>query len=345
MKLDYTIDSPEERLQYVEKILQENPDPSPQYLEYLGDYLALCMEKQERKERKLLTENRLYTVNKRETSFEGLAAQFENGEDGVYSLMTDDKNQLFKPKIKITAEDLQDIPLLRQVQEAIAHWEQQLKTFTGRAAYIAKKAIIELRKDQYTIKDAYRKPLGAKFVPHSTVPIALDSSEAIVDGVTQYSGISLLDPEICSLILCNYSKLREREGDFNSDTWFLMEDFDRIATVALAPYPLYERLVELKVDGVQNAEIQKTLEEEYGIKHSLEYISSLWRNKIPKLIASVAEDEFLEYWYTNVEPGKFKKCSKCGQIKLAHNKYFSKNITSRDGFYSICKSCRNKKRT
>jgi hypothetical protein len=32
------------------------------------------MEKQERKERRLLTENRMATVNKRETSFEGLVS-------------------------------------------------------------------------------------------------------------------------------------------------------------------------------------------------------------------------------------------------------------------------------
>jgi len=82
---------------------------------------------------------------------------------------------------------------------------------------------------------------------------------------------------------------------------------------------------------------------EFGIKHSLEYISSLWRNKIPKLIASTAEDEYLYWYYTNVEKGKFKKCSRCGQIKLAHNKYFSKNKTSKDNLYSICKCCRNSK--
>ena len=68
-KLDYTLESPEERLALVNKILEETPDPSPAYLEILGDYLVLCMEKQERKERKILTENRLTTVNKRETSF------------------------------------------------------------------------------------------------------------------------------------------------------------------------------------------------------------------------------------------------------------------------------------
>ena len=46
---------------------------------------------------------------------------------------------------------------------------------------------------------------------------------------------------------------------------------------------------------------------------------------------------------SNFEKGKYKKCSRCGKIKLAHNKYFSKNKTSKDGFYSICKSCRNSK--
>jgi hypothetical protein len=47
---------------------------------------------------------------------------------------------------------------------------------------------------------------------------------------------------------------------------------------------------------------------------------------------------------TNEEYGKWKKCSRCGQIKLANNRFFSKNSTSKDGFYSICKCCRNKKK-
>ena len=73
IKLDYTIESPEERKALVEKIIAENPDLTPGYLEVLADYLVLCMEKQERKQRKILTDNRMTTVNKRETSFEGLA--------------------------------------------------------------------------------------------------------------------------------------------------------------------------------------------------------------------------------------------------------------------------------
>lgn len=74
IKLDYTLETPEERNELVKKILEENPNPSEAYLEILANYLILCMEKQERKERKILTDNRMTTVNKRETSFEGLVS-------------------------------------------------------------------------------------------------------------------------------------------------------------------------------------------------------------------------------------------------------------------------------
>ena len=113
IKLDYTLDSPQERQALVEKILEETPDPSPAYLEILGDYLVLCLEKQEKKERRMLTENRMATINKRETSFEGLVSQFENGEDGIYGLITENKNVIFQPKVTITKKDLEEIPFLK----------------------------------------------------------------------------------------------------------------------------------------------------------------------------------------------------------------------------------------
>ena len=82
--------------------MAETPNPTEKYLEILADYLILGMEKQERKEKRILTENRMSTVNKRETSFEGLVGQFEHGEDGIYNLITQDKNIIFQPKVSIT---------------------------------------------------------------------------------------------------------------------------------------------------------------------------------------------------------------------------------------------------
>ena len=304
------------------------------------------MEKQERKERKILTDNRMMTVNKRECSFEGLVSQLENGEDGIYNLITDNKNQIFQPKVTITKKDLDEIQPLRQLREAINAWEAKLKVTEGKDAFVIKKALIEMRKDQYVIKNAYRKPIVPNKLTRSTHVIMLpdETSSFDEDGYPIPKGVSLLDPVVCSAILCNYSRLKEDSFDrFEGDLYYLMLAFDEIADKALKEYPLYEKIVECKVDGLQNTQIQEILQMEFGIKHSLEYISSLWRKKIPKLIASQAEDEYLYWYYLNIEKGKYKKCSRCGQVKLAHNKYFSKNKTSRDGFYSICKKCRNSK--
>lgn len=304
------------------------------------------MEKQERKERKILTDNRMMTVNKRECSFEGLVSQLENGEDGIYNLITDNKNQIFQPKVTITKKDLDEIQPLRQLREAINVWEAKLKVTEGKDAFVIKKALIEMRKDQYVIKNAYRRPIVPNKLTRSThVTILPDETSSFdEEGYPIPKGVSLLNPAVCSAILCNYSRLKEDSFDrFEGDLYYLMLAFDEIADKALKEYPLYEKIVECKVDGLQNTQIQEILQMEFGIKHSLEYISSLWRKKIPKLIASQAEDEYLYWYYLNIEKGKYKKCSRCGQVKLAHNKYFSKNKTSRDGYYSICKKCRNSK--
>ena len=305
------------------------------------------MEKQERKERKILTDNRMMTVNKRECSFEGLVSQLENGEDGIYNLITDNKNQIFQPKVTITKKDLDEIQPLRQLREAINVWEAKLKVTEGKDAFVIKKALIEMRKDQYVIKNAYRRPIVPNKLTRSTHITMLPDETSSFDDEDGYpipKGVSLLDPVVCSAILCNYSRLKEDSYDnFEGDLYYLMLAFDEIADKALKEYPLYEKIVECKVDGLQNTQIQEILQMEFGIKHSLEYISSLWRKKIPKLIASQAEDEYLYWYYLNIEKGKYKKCSRCGQVKLAHNKYFSKNKTSKDGYYSICKKCRNSK--
>ena len=345
MKLDYTIESPEERNELVKKILAETPDPSPAYLEILANYLVYCMEKQESRQKKILTDNRMQTVNKRETSFEGLVSQLENGEDGIYGLVNEDKQQIFRPKVTITKKDLEEIPALQQIKEAILLWEKKAITATGKDAYIIKKAIIELRKDQYIVKESYRRPIRLTKVSHSVFPSKLEDSFTLnEENYVIPSGVSLCDPKVCSYLLCNYSRLKEDGwGHFDGDLYYLMEDFDSCADRALKNFPLYEEIVTCKIDGLQNAEIQKILQAKFGIKHSLEYISSLWRNKIPKMIAETAEDDLLNWYFTHVKRGKWKRCSRCGEVKLAHNKYFSKNKTSKDGFYSICKACRNAK--
>jgi hypothetical protein len=349
IKLDYSLESPEERNELVKKIIDNTPPEqlTNRYVEILTDYIIFAMDKEERKKKKILTDNRMVTVNKRETSFQGLANRLENGEDGIYNMIANDKNIIFTPKVSITEEDVNEIPALKELRDAIDIVEKQAKAATGKKKFLLKKQLIEMRQDQYVIRGAYRRPIYfmnavksfSKTVLDENITITEDG-EIISDGV-----VSLFDPKHVSALLCNYSKMKEDSwGKFWSDSYFLMEDLDDLIEKTLKDkYPLYYDLLIYKIDGRQNAEIQQLLEEKHGIKHSVEYISSLWRNKIPKLIAEQAQEDYLVWYYSTQEYGKWKRCSRCGQIKLAHNKFFSKNKTSKDGWYSICKCCRNSK--
>lgn len=303
------------------------------------------MEKQERREHRILTENRMATVNKRECSFEGLATQFENGEDGIYNLIDEDKNVIFYPKISITKEDLESIPCLKQLRDTIDAWEAASKRATGKDAYTMKKALIEMRKDQYLIKQAYKRPLGSCKITRSTKSyLALDDKSELKGSEVSIKGISLMDPKVVSGILCNYSKLKESSwGEFEGDTWYLMEAFDEISDKVLNDYPIYRRIVELKIDGAQNIEIKDTLQLEFGMTYTVEYISALWRKKIPKLIAAGAKEDFITWQYEQ-RGYPMKRCTKCGKWKPANNVFYSRNNTSADGWYTICKRCRNKKK-
>jgi len=84
-----------------------------------------------------------------------------------------------------------------------------------------------------------------------------------------------------------------------------MEDLDNLIEKTLRDnYPLYYDLLIYKIDGRQNVEIQLLIDAKYGIKHSVEYLSSLWRNKIPKLLAEQAKKDYLMWYYTTKEYGK-----------------------------------------
>ena len=349
IKMDFSLETTEARKEKVEEIIANTPIEklTPTYLEKLADYLIFNMDKEEKKKKFILTDNRLVTVNKRETSFEGLVGKLENGEDGIYNMITDDKNIIFAPKVSITEEDIENIPGLKELRKEIEKIEKACKTARGQRAFLLRKQLIEMRQDQYVLKNSYKKPIYLMNVTKSLSKIDLSEEVGLDEKNEVFSTglINLYDPKHISCLLCNYSKLKEDNWDkFNSDIKWMMEDLDNLVELTLRDaYPLYYDLLIYKIDGLSNIEIQEKLEEKHGIKHSVEYISSLWRNKIPKLLADRAADEWLVWHFTQEEKGKWKRCSRCGQIKLAHNHFFSKNNTSKDGFYSICKECRNKK--
>lgn len=125
---------------------------------------------------------------------------------------------------------------MRQLRDAITQWEARLKISKGREAFIIKKALIEMRKDQYLIKNAYRRPISSTHLFYAKHYLSLEDSTLLLDDddLPIPEGITLLDPSICSIILCNYSKFKQESFDqFEGDLYYLMESFDEIVEIAL----------------------------------------------------------------------------------------------------------------
>lgn len=327
----------------------------------MTDYLVSPIEREERKKKEILTENRMVTINKRETSYQGLAEKFEGGEDELYNLFSNlGKTTIFEPKNKrITERDIEEVPGLKELRQEIEKIEKQVKTASGRQKYLLKKWLIQMRQDQYILKNEYRQPLVTNnmasnnnnlLINHKNLAADEDNSitvNEVTGEVTSNSPVSLYNAKHISALLCNYSKIKQEcNNDFMSDAYYIIKNLDNLVNTVLKPsYPLLFDILVYKIKGMSNQEIQSAIEQKYNIKYSVEHISFLWRNKIPKLLAQKNQESYLLWYYTYKAPEKavWKTCSKCGKKKLANNVFFPRNSDSKDGWYSICKECRNKK--
>ena len=74
----------------------------------------------------------MVTINKRETSFEGLVSKFENGEDGIYNMIAMIRILFLLQKISITQKDIEEIPPLKELRAAIEQVEKLEKAAKGK---------------------------------------------------------------------------------------------------------------------------------------------------------------------------------------------------------------------
>lgn len=356
MKLDYSLTDVEDRKREVQKIVDESDYLSQQQLGYLADYLLYISERKQtgiekKKEYPVITKNREVTVNKRQISYEEAAASLTNGEDGLYSMIIHDKNVLMDNRSPITEKDIEEIPSLEENLEVIEKLKEKLTQVSGKRKYQIKKQIISKYQELYTIKSSYTNIPGrgkANAQIRLMAYIALPENVTIdEEGKPQSDAlISLFNPVHVSFLLKNYQLLKQESWeDLHSDMRWLLIDLENLVDITLREEDILYDLIIWQVDGCTGQEICKKMEEKYGIVHSEQYFSTLWCKKIPKMIAEQAQKQYLIWYYTYKEPqkGRWRICRRCGKTKLAHPLFFHKN-TSKDGFYSICKECRSKKK-
>ena len=358
MQLDYSLSTPEDRIACVEKLLAETPPEklTKGYLSYMSDYILFIADRNQTKierkaEKPILTKNREVTINKRQESFEKIVSSLENGEDGIYALISDNKNQILDPKDPISEEDILNIPEMQAHLDLINRLKLQLPGAKGMQKYYLKKTIIETYQQMYILKASYKAAHGMR--PRNNGQIKTLARTNLDEHITfdekllpQSDGVlSLLNANHISYLLCFYSKLKEESyDDLQGDMHWLLIDLEKlIDQTLLENYPLLYDIVIWKIDGLTNEQIQEEVDHKYGEWHSEQYYSSLWRKRIPNLLLEQAQKNYVIWYYTNEEKGYWKTCTKCGSVLPGHPLFYNKN-SSKDGFYSQCRSCRSTKR-
>lgn len=334
LNLDRNLSTYEERLALTEREMARvgEENLTPKQLEALSWYLIEASGVEARGG--IITTNRMVTLSRRETSTEGLVEKLEGGESAFHNLIRHDKHRILTPKVEITDEDIEEVPGLSQLRDEIDKLQHELDTndeLTPATRGKLKQVIIEMRKDQYVMKNAYRQPIFTK------------GDRGDMEQNLAYD-ISLQDPAQVEILLVEYAFLKQEFDDDNqSDLKWILVDLENLAKEAFVNHPSLAFILQAKLDGWTNKDIKEELANRYGITHTQEYISALYRNKIPAMIANKATEQWIDNIYMNKLKGTYKRCTRCHQIKLESNRNFSLNKSKTAEYYSICKSCRNKK--
>lgn len=158
LSLDYSLNSTAERLSYVAAIPNLSSQP-PSFLERCADYI-LCgkdpklLSPLDRKEiLRPATRHDTYNKSHPTESLEGLTES-----DPTFEVRLSPQPRYISPTPKILPED-SNLPGMRELQDRIATYDALLKSdapLTSYRRYQLNHILIDLRRHQYYIKDAYK---------------------------------------------------------------------------------------------------------------------------------------------------------------------------------------------
>ena len=265
------------------------------------------------------------------------------------------------PRPTIDREKDADIPFMKDLWEAIDYISEQYQYCrevleskrdmdpnrklvpTYQTKYFLREWMIDLRREQFLLKDSYRPPVGSSggfpshvekldYVGMCIGPHVLCDYEMKVD----YGNWRHIHA-----MLKYYSGMKAKTEGNPFHPWWDMYNFldELIERTRLSPE--HRLILEEKIDHIPNEQIVRDLEYLGGKTYSINYISTIWKQHITKQIAKQAylwwEEKTHKPDGTLENMTKWRICPQCGRQLYAHELNFGKY---QDGSWKeLCKDC------
>lgn len=106
---------------------------------------------------------------------------------------------------------------------------------------------------------------------------------------------------------------------------------------------MYVKIIEFKKKHYLNQDIADEINQLYGKTYNANYISTILHQKIIPSICTAAK-QHREIIENLFFPENFKKCTVCKEVYLLNSQYYVKKAKSKDGYIGRCKYCDKAKR-
>ena len=356
-KLDYNLQAYQERLGLVNFLISQGELDGypPSELDKVTNYLLYSED--------VDAEVELKEGSKRKVSYEELIESTL----GESTLQRQNEASIYRiPKPKIDREEDKDIPGMQDLWEAIDNITEQYQYCkdvldgkrdvdtnrklipTYQTKYFLREWMIDLRREQFLLKDIFRPPVGSSptFQGYSAPnddygmcigPHILCPGEMMVDfGNWQH----------IYAMLKYYSGMKAQTLDNIYHPWWDMYDFLEELIDRIPWSKEHWHILIRKIDKVPNEQIAKELLEISGRTYSVNYISTIWKQHITKLIVKYAYLWWNEHEYkpdgTLRTMTKWRVCPKCGRTLFADDLNFGKYMNGE--WKEICKECAHKEK-
>ena len=409
--LDYSIERDIDRLHAVEEILDSlETNPSPSELEQMASYILYGKDEEGKN---AIQRGETTDSDKRYKSFQRAADKNQSLDEILDNPLADQqalqsletryiytkkKPSIRRPKYdKETGELIdigdRDIPGMQVLWNTIDRLDRIAAINDGKLPpdedtqiftdsyrlYQFKHALIDIKRHQYYLKDAYKPTLhflaitppkpqtynwdsnAAYWMPYDKWQERVENAllHTISKDIQDYETRTTPDgeyqvkwvvrehvfdwenPRHIKALINNYSALYMELRE-KLDSWgrTLIYDFDRYFDM-VGFSPVREYILTRKIDKAPYPDIVKELQEKFGLKYNENHLCTILSKEIPEKMALAAK----RHRMLLTTPQEERKCCfTCKQWLPRNNLFFATNNSRKDHFASNCKECEKKRR-